>query len=747
MMRLRTTATAENSVAHHSINEDTWGSGYYHDGATVVSKDWTHLSLNSDEINQATSPFDDIGYLATNNRPSQSFNMKGSNDGPVEPPTPEVSNQRPNGQIDSVNAAPSLNAFFQRDMKPSLTPQQRQLNQDIISKASSRMPFRRGHLCKGGSKRGDIAKLADITTGYNIINNNSDDDYTGISTIVSMGFAKRPTRSYENSILGVSNVSNYPSSNSNTNTTNKNDDSKSNRTRATEATSTHTKLTVVSAFGSSMFSRESSKSKERLREMVDQLEEANQTLTRENKQLKARIEQVAEAWREASLYQAWFSVQELAELQTELCQLRAFKTIVTQEQINLVAEMEAVVANLEQTEKEKEDILIENRAKAERIAYLELMLLKNQLDPSHHYQVVTCENPGNASQSSFGSASFASVADQGDDDDQKSYEERLNGSGGKTTLDAVDDGFKVFCMVPHEKKNLHLPLPPPPPPSRRYLTDPSNSFRKNSREMAICKSTGKGSGRKSQELVSSHAACVKDASTSVAGPVISTTRLSDNPRRARSVSIGTRPSRVIETRSADGARTRRPKLSCNEKDKEGVLSALTKHPSRRRLKMSNSHVDSLENSQHSAKSNKSSKSSKSNKSVKSIRSNKSSGAGRRCAIGKPQTECIGGTGSNHSTKSATRRRLRNVSQDRGTVRDALDRLVGAEDEDQQVNSCKGLDQQFSERIKESKVRRCKSNDLVNLVSSKPIPIFQDQAKINNVARIEPRRTTSWATSA
>jgi cell division protein FtsB len=757
MMHLRPLATAENSVAHQTIIEDPWGGGYHHDGAhTVVSKDWTHLSLNSDEINQATSPFDDIGYLATDNLPSKSFNMKGCSNGTVDPPTPEVSNQKPIGSendgnnqraVESANTGPSLNDFFQRDKTPSLTPQQRQLNKDIISKASSRMPFRRGHLFKGVSKRGDIANLGDITTNNNIIKPNSDDESVGISTIVSMNTTKRTNRMFEISkgsltlsMLGASKVSNYHNSN------NKYNDSKSRGTRTTEATSNHTKSTVVSAFGSSMFSRESSKSKERLREMVDQLEGTNRTLTTENQQLKARIEKVAEAWNEVSLYRAWFSIQELADLQTELSQLRTFQSRTTREQKDLEAEIETLAANLELVEKEKEDLRTENRAQAERIAYLEVILLENQLDPSHHYQVVTCEN---MSQSSFGSfGSFGTLADEADND-QKTYEERLNGSCVSRTFDGADDGFEAFCLIPNHKKNLELPLPPPPPPSRRCLTDPCNSIRKKPREATSSKSPGKGNRRKSQELESSHIASTKESSKAGTGPVISTTRLSDYPRRARSVSTGHRPNTAVETRSVDAPRTRRPKTYSNEKEREIVPSGLTKHPSRRRLKKSNTFGDGLDNSQHSAKSNKSSKSSKSSKSGKSLRSNKSSGTGRRRAIGKPVIDSMGETESSHSTKSAARRRLRNVTQDRGTVRDALDRLVGAEEEDLQVNNItyKGTDRPSSEPTHAAKVRRCKSSDLSILVSSKPMALVQDHAKINTVARIEPRHSTSWATSA
>ena len=67
---------------------------YADEAATIVSKDWTHLSINSDEITKATSPFDDIGYLAGgggNAGVAGSFYNKGVK-GPISPPTPQQNN-------------------------------------------------------------------------------------------------------------------------------------------------------------------------------------------------------------------------------------------------------------------------------------------------------------------------------------------------------------------------------------------------------------------------------------------------------------------------------------------------------------------------------------------------------------------------------------------------------------------------------------------------------------------------------
>jgi hypothetical protein len=733
MMHLRQLATTENSLAQaNNVVEQTWGD--LHDENTIVSKDWTYLSINSDEINKAASPFDDIGYLATDNAPSKSFNMKGSN-APVDPPTPEVSNKGNNREetkaaatTESSGTGPSLNDFFKREKRPPLTTQQRRLNQDIVSKASSRLPFRR--LQKTGSKRGDICN---IPSG----DNPTDDESIGISTIVSMNTTKCTSRIFEISkgSLTLSMLGNSKLSKSQYN------DSKSRGTRTTEATSSHTKSTMVSAFGSSMFSRDSSKNKERLREMVEQLEGVNQTLTSENKELHTRLEQVSQALYETSFYEAWFSVQELAEAQKEVCQLRAFQCHATREQESLEAKVENLTNIVEIQEAELLDLKTANQTQADRIAYLEMKLLENQLDPSHHHQVVSCENPAHASMAdSFGSFdSFGTMEEE--DDDQHSYEEELNGESEKS--ESAHGNFKAFALIPQEN-TLDLPNPPPPPPSNRCLTDPCTSFRKKPAVRSNSFSPGKGNKRTSRELLANTkknpTTFTTNDSTAV-GPVISSSRVTERPRRSRSNSMGSR-SKAREPRSVDGTRMRRAtSFSSSDKDKNGAAtSGLTKQASRRRLKSSNISGDGLDNSQHSSKSNKSGKSNK---------SAKSSGTARRRAVGKPLTDPLSGPGSSHSTRSAARRRLRNtaiVEADRGAVRDALNRQVGVEEDDFPVTSSQDNTLAATSKLIRTH-RRSMSSDFTDMVSSKPMALVQDRAKLPKEPLIQPRLTNTWATSA
>ncbi|KAG7374621.1 hypothetical protein IV203_013716 [Nitzschia inconspicua] len=731
MMHLRSLTTSNYSAEQHPIMEDTWCE--LHDGSTIVSKDWTHLSINSDEINKAASPFDDIGYLATDNAPSKSFNMKGCNT-PVDPPTPlsnKGNKEHNESTADNASTGPTLKDFFQRDKLPPITAEQRQLNQDIISKASSRFPFRRFQ--KVGSRRGDIFNVG---KNNNSCNNNLDDDSIGISTIISMNTTKRTNRMLEISkgsltlsMLGASKLS----------CKNKYNDSKSRGTRTTEASSSHTKSTMASTFGSSMFSRDSSKTKERLREMVEQLEGANQTLVSENQLLKSRVEEVEEAWTEASFYKAWFSIQELAEIQTELCQLRAFKNRALQEQNELELEVKHLHITIDQQKEEIEDFKTMNQAQADRIAYLESKLLENQLDPSHHHQVVACGNPATVSMAdSFGSFdSFGITAEEEEleQDDEEWYEERLNGESEKSES-AHDDVFKTF----RHDKALELSNPPPPPSSPHCMTDPCTSFRKRAHGIprTSSKSPGQGNRRKNQEVLlktgSTDASNVSSAGG--AGPVISTSRVSQI-RRSRSTSVGSRAKSVgatRELRGSDGARMR-PSKSFSGTDKNGATSGLTKQPSRRRIKNTNLSSDCLDSSQHS------------NKSARSIKSARSSGAARRRAVGKSLTDSLGGTGSNHSIKSASRRRLRNsavAESDRGAVRDALDRFVG-EEKDVFSRSMGAGDPMAAPRT--DRLRRNKSGNFADLVCSTPMALVQDRAMSHTETRMQPKVTSAWAMSA
>jgi hypothetical protein len=726
------------------------------ENGTIVSKDWTHLNLsvNSEEINKMPSPFDDIGYLATENAPSRSINMKGS----VTPWDDSDSNHQRvaktnnNNNNKSIGSGPSLNDFLQKE-KQSISQQQQMkdaVNDDIRSRGASRLPFRRGKLLNGVSRRGDIGNNSSHQRTVD------DDESIGISTIASRATAKFGSKAFEFS-KGSLTLSMLGASKSK----HKYNDSKSRGTKTTEA-STHTKST----FGSSMFSRDTSKSKVKLREMIDQLESANNALVTENHASKAALEELIVAYNRAILFEQWFSVQENAEMQTELSKAQCENARTKLENKDLKTQIKAIQESMKQLEKEAIDQQSVNDAQADRIAFLEAKLLENQLDPSHHHQLVKCENPVTISQDSLASfGSFGSLDDIDDiEHEQSSYEAELNckDSAEEESIHSSKMSSKAFNLI-LDDQDVFLAKPPPPPP-RRCMTDPCNSHRKKTTVEKPLSSRSKSTGfRKNfKELSAASATGASTDSSKNCGTVISTSRVSDKPRRSRSTSTGARATVTPrEPRASDSTRTRRSqsagKISRETSDQKDASKSVPTTPSRQASRRRLKKADSLDGSQHSAKSNKS---------CKSLKSAKSSGTIRRRAIAKPLDPL--GAGSTHSTKSAARRRLRNCAiaeMDRSAVKEALNRFAGQENDPHKLEEEKStaieplkplLQPPPSDkatpalrRAVSTVSKRPKTMDFKDLVSCKPMVLVQDNAKTQQRTQSSTRQVElkKWAPSA
>ncbi|KAL3913701.1 MAG: hypothetical protein SGILL_006382 [Bacillariaceae sp.] len=715
------------------------------------------------------SPFDDIGYLATDNAPSRSINTKGSST-PWSRPTPETSNHQTSNinekeKNKSVATGPSLNDFLQKEKESvKISPQQQQqknaINQDIVSRTGSRLPFRRGKRSEAGnnSKHNHNIAIAD------------DEESIGISTIASKGTLRLGSRVFEISkgSLTLSMLGASKSKHS------KYNESKSRTTKTTETTSNHTK----SSFGSSMFSRDTSKSKERLRVLIEQLEGANATLMSENKEARVELEKLKISHKRAALFEKWFSVQESAEVQTELAKARAQNIRTAMEKNDLQEQVKSLTESLEQIENDAVDLKAVNDAQADRIAFLEAKLLENQLDPSHHHQLVKCENAMTFSQDSlasfdtFGSLDFTVEVTE---KDQSSYEEELNckDETDDETMDSTALQSKAFKLVPDDVE------PPPPPPSAGCMTDPCTSDRKKAdvEKPRSARSRSSGTKKRAKQLSGVSASSASTESSAPSRTVISTSRVSARPRRSRSTPTGARaPITQRDPRISDRARRTKsmdkPSSQVEQcQENKRVPTILSRQPSRRRLRKQSS-TDPLSSSQHSAKSNKSSKSNKSAKSNKSVKS--SNTARRRKLMAKPLGKPLDplGASSTHSTGSAAaRRRLRNsaiAENDRGTVKESLMRIVGDDNDhghelSEKEHACSAPARTKSQllappptnkdtppmRRSASKGKPATTNDDQDFVQRKPIALVQDNAKtqLRDQPRIRPALSSKWAMSA
>jgi hypothetical protein len=403
------------------------------------------VSINSDELQKLASPFDDIGYLPTNIEHGKSFKMKdgcGNRDNSNSTSKPKKTSSLSNSSSlhSHGSKGPSLNEFFTSE-KPSVSIANDAQNNvpQASAEGGAKAPMRgkRGQLQRAASRRGDIGN-------YNV--DNDDDQSIGASTIASrftirskaaMSIFDISKTSLTLSMLGGGNKSSRNDSRSFGKSGSKHSStadpsfskhsvsiSKTNRTMTTNTTmTTLTKSASGGSFASSMFSRDPSKSKEKMREAIEHLQAANRSLINDKQILVSRVDELTDALEKASFLHDWFSVMELAEANTQVCK---FKSMYERAEI----ERERLDEFVRPLERQVHKLIAENEEKNDRIAYLEARLIENQLSYlSQHDDTV-----GEGSHTTLESAdSFASF---GCDD---CYEEDLKAADGESAVYSEDD--------------------------------------------------------------------------------------------------------------------------------------------------------------------------------------------------------------------------------------------------------------------------------------------------------------------
>lgn len=360
---------------------------------------WSQISVDSSDVRNAVSPFDDIGFLAKGGAPGKSFKIKESTHQPVDKASHDTQGNA------GDNKGPSLHDFLANKAATEPTQQaQHEKKKDTGA----------GMLRKSYSKRGDLGNI-------------NDEESIGISTIASkMTMFGKGKRMFETSkgsltlsVLGANRSKSISKS------------SKGNKSGSSDP-SAHSKNSI-SAFGSSMFSRDSSKSKERMREMIEQLEGANKSLLLENEELCSKVAELSMNLERISHIPFWMSMGELAEVTTELCRFQALyaNNMRTCEQQQ--KQIERSRNAMDENSKRIQELEDANKLKDERIAYLEAKLHKRKVDrPSSHHNASL--HDGNSQGTMLESCnSFASFGfDDEEFDDAASYEEDLKVDGEST---------------------------------------------------------------------------------------------------------------------------------------------------------------------------------------------------------------------------------------------------------------------------------------------------------------------------
>lgn len=441
-----------------SGSDTTWGG---RKDCYTDADGWSQFSLDSGDVKNAVSPFDDIGFLATGAVPGKSLKVVESR--PLNQ-LASMSNPNPEGAGGYDAEGLTLNDFFSKKVTNESSAQAQigpSVEKDVV-----RAMVRRGKMQKNASQRGDLGCGAD-------------DESIGLSTIDSkMSRSGKGKNIFEiskgslalSTLVGNRSKSKSESSkiyggnksgHSDPSTHSKNSFSAfgGNKSRHSDP-STHSKNSFsafggsksghsdpsahsknsFSAFGTSMFSRDSSKSKDRLREMIDQLEGVNKSLIGENQALLSMLEEKSSELARKSYLQGWMSVEELALLTTELCQFRS-----RYENAGLECEeLQKQIKRLDQVVDEKRNKIqkleADNEAKDEKIAILEARLLERQGDHISLHRTL-CHREGSSQGTMLESfSSFNSVESDSEFDDSASYEEKVKAGADKSVpLRLVDN--------------------------------------------------------------------------------------------------------------------------------------------------------------------------------------------------------------------------------------------------------------------------------------------------------------------
>jgi hypothetical protein len=385
-------------------NDTTWGKrkDNFADG-----DGWSQISLDSSDVKNAVSPFDDIGFLATRGVHGNSYKITESTN---------TVRQETNGNAPEIKGA-SLYDFLANNAttEPTRQAQHEKKIEDELHRK------RRGMLLKSGSKRGDLMNV-------------NDEESIGLSTIASkmtkVGKGKTMLElskgSLALSVLGANRSKSLSKS------------TRGNKSGSSDP-SAHSKNSF-SAFGTSMFSRDSSKSKERMREMIEQLEGANKTLLTENADLCSKLLELSVNVEHTSHIQCWLSVEELTLVTTDLCKYRAMyeSTMRTCEQLQ--RQIERSNKTMEENSKRIQELDAANIVKDDRIAYLEGKLLGNAVCRANsHSSLNEASSQGAMVESCSSFASFGFGDEEFDNGfyEGASYEEALKIDGESTVAEST----------------------------------------------------------------------------------------------------------------------------------------------------------------------------------------------------------------------------------------------------------------------------------------------------------------------
>ncbi len=347
-----------------SSHIETWG-------PKVTGEGWSQLSMDSSEMGDLASPFDDIGFLAGGPGPAMD----------PTPPNPKRSTEKTKniGETSHDQAKASLGKFldttqsdepkpFEEQSRMSSTLSQRGDRRRLDKTLSTRHQFQDEEasialsvaLAGGDKTKGNSRNLFDFSK-----------QSLGLS---ALGSSKGKGKAIEGS--RTSNSFDASKSTTSKSTSKGHESSKSSYGFGTSRTNEGSRK-LGSKFSSMMRSKQESNKLSKSEERVCALENENLELNKEVNKLQAKMEELADLVTTQTILNDWRTTEELASLTTELWQYRSMAILANLQldrmeakiasQDRLIEAKERSICNLETVRSQQE----------KRIGYLEMQCLQN----------------------------------------------------------------------------------------------------------------------------------------------------------------------------------------------------------------------------------------------------------------------------------------------------------------------------------------------------------------------------------
>jgi hypothetical protein len=352
------TCTESISSKHLLCAQETWGKRK--DSEDASTDGWCQLSLDSNEINNAASPFDDIGYLASDVN-SREF-TKGEK------------------QEKTTTKGPSLGDFLDTTNSDAPNP----LHLAAVQEVHSRRGRREKSLSKATVLKDDpslgvstvMAPREKTKGGLNLFDKSKNS--------LGFGSSKNSSKNKNTKQFTLGSLKNSSRKGSKSNDSSKSSFGLSSALGSSKTNDDQSVTSRTRNFSSMFPSKGDSKHSKNQDIIICDLQGENRDLSKQNEQLQSQLTDLSATLDRLTFLQQWRSLEELAQVTTELCQAKSLCEQANREITRLDSKLELSEKLIDAKERTICNLESAKNTQEKRITSLEVKCLKNGLSLSDH---------------------------------------------------------------------------------------------------------------------------------------------------------------------------------------------------------------------------------------------------------------------------------------------------------------------------------------------------------------------------